>query len=47
MAVSIPVNGNKSRARDTFLCAYRDLPFPAERAVQAVPVLKYPNAFFR
>jgi hypothetical protein len=47
MLVSIPVNGNKSGAVDTFPRACRDHPFPAERTVQAVPVLEYPNAFFR
>jgi hypothetical protein len=45
--VSVPVNGNKSRAGDTFPRTYRDhLPF-AERTVQAVPVLKHPDTVFR
>jgi hypothetical protein len=43
MLVSIPVNGNKGRASDTFTGPHGDLPFPAERTVQAVPVFKYPD----
>jgi hypothetical protein len=46
MLVSVPVNGNKRGAVDTFLSAYRNHPFPAERTVKAVLVFKYPNVFF-
>jgi hypothetical protein len=47
MLVSVPVNGNKRGAKHTFPSAYWDHPFPAERAVQAIPVFKRPNAIFR
>jgi hypothetical protein len=47
MLVSVPINGDKSGAGDTFPLAYRDHPPPAERAVQTVPVLKYPDTVFR
>jgi hypothetical protein len=45
MFVSIPVNGNKCGTADTFLRPYRYPPFFAERTVQAVTVLKYPDFF--
>jgi hypothetical protein len=46
MPVSVPLNGNKGRAENALLRAYRNRPFPAERAVQAVLVLKYPDTVF-
>jgi hypothetical protein len=47
MPVSVPVNGNKRGAEDTFPRPYGNYLPPAKRAVKAIPVFKYPDFLFR